>query len=125
LTVGMGGLRPVLAASSCQAAALLAFVFTQDEVGLFAVSAAFGLGFSGVIPAYVVVLRALFPANEAAWRMPVWFFSNIIGMALGGWLAGYLYDELGSYGPAFAFGAALDIRNIAVIGWMAPRYRYA
>ena len=39
--------------------------------------------------------------------MPVWFFSNIIGMALGGWLANYLYDELGSYGPAFAFRVAL------------------
>jgi MFS family permease len=125
LTDRIGGLRTILAASSCQAAALLAFVFTQDEVGLFAVSAAFGLGFSGLIPAYVVVLRALFPAKEAAWRMPVWFFSNIIGMALGGWLAGYLYDELGSYGPAFAFGVVLNIGNIAIIGWMAARYHYA
>jgi len=123
LTDRIGGLYTILAASSCQAAALLAFVFTQDEAGLFAVSAAFGLGFSGLIPAYVVVLRALFPPNEASWRVPVWFFSNIIGMALGGWLAGYLYDELGSYGPAFAIGVALNIGNIAVIGWMAARHR--
>ena len=98
LTDRFGGLYTILAASTCQAAALLAFVFTQDEAGLFVVSAAFGLGFSGIIPAYVVVIRQFFPAEEAGWRVPVWFFSNICGMALGGWLAGYLYDLLGSYG---------------------------
>ena len=123
LTDRIGGLYTILAASSCQAAALLAFMFTQDEAGLFAVSAAFGLGFSGIIPAYVVVLRQLFAAEEAAWRVPVWFFSNICGMALGGWLAGYLYDELGSYGPAFAVGFAFNLGNIALIGWMAARQR--
>jgi MFS family permease len=121
LTDRIGGLYTILAASSCQAVALFAFVFTQGEAGLFAVSAAFGLGFSGIIPAYVVVLRRLFPAGEASWRVPVWFFSNICGMALGGWLAGYLYDQLGSYGPAFTAGVAFNIGNIGLIGWIAAR----
>ena len=85
LTDRIGGLYTIALASSCQAAAMLAFVFTKDEAGLFAVSAAFGLGFSGIIPAYVVVLRQFFPADEAAWRVPVWFFANICGMALGKW----------------------------------------
>ena len=124
LTDRVGGLYTILAASICQAAALAGFVFTQDEAGLFAVSAAFGLGFSGLIPAYVVALRGLFPAGEAAWRMPIWFFSNIIGMALGGWLAGYVYDQLGSYGPAFALGVVFNIANIAVIAAVARRYPY-
>jgi len=124
LTDRVGGLYTILAASTCQAAALLGFVFTQDEAGLFAVSAAFGLGFSGLIPAYVVALRALFPANEASWRMPIWFFSNIIGMALGGWLAGYVYDQLGSYGPAFALGVALNVGNIVIIAALARRHRF-
>ena len=121
LTDRFGGLLTILAASACQAAALLGFIITQDEAGLFVVSAAFGLGFSGIIPAYVVVLRQFFPAEEAAWRVPVWFFSNICGMALGGWLAGYLYDVLGSYGPAFTVGVVFNIGNLAVIGWLASR----
>jgi MFS family permease len=124
LTDRVGGLYTILAASTCQAAALLGFVFTQNEAGLFAVSAAFGLGFSGLIPAYVVALRALFPANEASWRMPIWFFTNIIGMALGGWLAGYVYDQLGSYGPAFALGVAFNVANIVVIAALARRHRF-
>ncbi len=123
LTDRIGGLLTIVLASTCQAAAMLAFVFTQDEAGLFAVSAAFGLGFSGIIPAYVVVLRQLFPADQAAWRVPVWFFANICGMALGGWLAGIIYDQLGSYGPAFLVGLAFNLANILLIGWMAARLK--
>jgi MFS family permease len=117
----VGGLLTILTASICQAAAMVGFTLTQDEAGLFAVSAAFGLGFSGIIPAYVVVLRQLFPANQATWRVPTWFFCNICGMALGGWLAGFLYDQLGSYGPAFAIGVVFNIGNAVVIGWLAAR----
>src|SRR5581483_3361532 len=120
-----GGLYTILAASMLQAAALTGFIVTQDEAGLFAVSAAFGAGFSGIIPAYVVVLRQLFPAGEAAWRVPAWFFANICGMALGGWLAGAMYDQFGSYAPAFAAGVAFNLGNIAVIAWLAARLRGA
>ena len=119
----VGGLYTILAASICQAAALVGFMVTQDEAGLFAVAAAFGLGFSGIIPAYVLVLRELFPATEAAWRIPFWFFCNICGMALGGWLAGYIYDQVGAYGPAFMVGIALNVGNIAIIWWLAVRRR--
>jgi MFS family permease len=119
----VGGLYTILAGSICQAAAMVGFIVTQDEAGLFAVSAAFGLGFSGIIPAYVVVLRDLFPAREASWRIPIWFFCNIVGMALGGWLAGYIYDQLGSYALAFLIGVMLNVANIAVIGSLAVRKR--
>jgi len=118
----VGGIRTILAASACQAVALFGFTVTQDEAGLFAVSAAFGLGVSGIIPAYVIALRQLFPADEAAWRVPTWFFCNICGMALGGWLAGYIYDQLGSYAPAFAVGILSNIANIGIIGWLAARH---
>jgi MFS family permease len=119
----VGGLYTILAASIIQASALAGFIVTQDEAGLFAVAAAFGVGFSGIIPAYVVVLRQVFSASEAAWRVPTWFFCNICGMALGGWLAGYLYDELGSYGPGFAVGVGFNVANIALIAWLAARQR--
>jgi hypothetical protein len=99
----------------------LGFVFTQDEAGLFAVSAAFGLGFSGIIPAYVLALRELYAAAEAAWRIPLWFFCNICGMAFGGWHAGFIYDQVGAYGPAFTLGVGLNLLNIAIIWLLATR----
>ena len=121
LSDNVGGLYTVLAASICQAAALIGFMVTQDEAGLFVVAAAFGLGFSGIIPAYVLALRELFPAAEAAWRIPFWFFCNICGMALGRWLAGIIYDQFGAYGPAFIVGVALNLGNIAIVWSLAVR----
>ena len=49
-----GGLATLAVCSACQAMALGAFLMTQDEIGLFTVSALFGLGFSGLVPAYVL-----------------------------------------------------------------------
>ncbi|MGP0090161.1 MAG: MFS transporter [Xanthobacteraceae bacterium] len=117
----VGGLRAILGGSVCQALALSGFLWTQDEAGLFAVSAAFGFGFSGIIPAYIVALREMFPVEEASWRVPLWFFINLCGMALGGWLAGFIYDHMASYAPAFTAGIAFNIANIALIGWMVAR----
>jgi MFS family permease len=116
-----GGLGAVFAGSACQALAIAAFVVTRDEVGLFAVSAAYGLGFSGIIPAYVVAIRELFPSSEASWRVPTLLFTGMSGMAFGGWFAGALYDHFGFYAPAFAAGALFNVGNLALIGFLAVR----
>jgi MFS family permease len=117
----IGGLRTVLIGSAAQALGMAAFLVTQDEVGLFAVSAAFGLGFSGLIPATVLAARELFPAREAAWRMPALLLCSASGMATGGWLAGILYDQFGYYGPAFAAGIAVNLLNFSIIALLVSR----
>ncbi|MGB6939007.1 MAG: MFS transporter, partial [Xanthobacteraceae bacterium] len=66
----IGGLATVLIGSAWQTAAMTSLLLTQTEVGLFTAAAAFGFGFSGIIPAYVLALRELFPAAEASWRIP-------------------------------------------------------
>jgi len=121
VTDRIGGLGAVLAGSACQAAAIAAFVVTRDEAGLFAVSAAYGLGFSGIIPAYVVAIRDLFPSAEASWRVPTLLFTGMSGMAFGGWFAGALYDHFGFYAPAFAAGALFNLANLALIGFLVAR----
>jgi MFS family permease len=117
----IGGLRAVMAGSACQAVAIGAFLLTQNEIGLFAVSAAFGLGFSGIIPSYVVAIRALFPSSEASWRVPTFFFLAMSGMAFGSWLAGALYDQFGFYAPAFGVGVFFNLANLCVIGFLVAR----
>ena len=121
LTDRIGGLGAVLAGSACQAAAIAAFTVTRDEVGLFAVSAAYGLGFSGIIPAYVVAIRDFFPSAEASWRVPTLLFTGMSGMAFGGWFAGALYDHFGFYAPAFAAGALFNAANLTLIGFLVLR----
>ena len=120
----VGGLATVLIGSAWQAMAMIGFLVTQDEVGLFTVAAAFGLGFSGIIPAYVLALRELFPASEASWRIPTLLLFSGAGMALGGWLAGILYDHFGYYAPAFATGIASNLLNLMVVGLLVGRQRW-
>jgi len=119
----VGGLRTVLAGSACQAAALTALALTQDETGLFIVAAIFGFGFSGIIPSYVLAVRELFPAAEAAWRVPVLLLCSGSGMAAGGWLAGVIYDYFGFYAPALATGIGFNLLNLALVGTLVARQR--
>jgi MFS family permease len=119
----IGGLATVLIGSVWQAGAMIAFLFTQSEAGLFTVAAAFGLGFSGIIPAYVLTLRELFPASQASWRIPTLLLCSGFGMATGGWLAGLLYDYFGFYAPAFAAGVGANILNMLIIGVLVARQR--
>ena len=117
----VGGLLTLMLGSACQALAISAFLLTQNEAGLFAVSAAFGLGFSGIVPAYVLIVRELFPSSEASWRVPTVLFISMGGMAFGSWFAGALYDHFGYYAPAFAIGAAFNALNLTVIGFLLTR----
>jgi MFS family permease len=119
----IGGLQTILAGSACQITAMIGFLLTQSEAGLFAVSAWFGLGFSGIIPAYVLAVRELFPASEAAWRVPSVLLFSGSGMAFGGWLAGAIYDAVGFYAAAFAAGILFNVAHLAVVGTLVWRQR--
>ena len=119
----IGGLLTVLAGSVVQALAMTAFLLTQDEIGLFTVSAVYGLGFAGIIPAYVLAIREYFPARDASWRIPTLLLFSGSGMAAGGWIAGVLYDYFGYYLPAFATGIAFNLVNLVLIGSLVLRQR--
>jgi MFS family permease len=120
----IGGLRTVLAASSFQFTAMTGFLMTQNEFGLFTVSALFGLGFSGLIPAYVLAVRELFPPAEASWRVPTLLLFSGSGMAAGGWLAGWIYDHTGFYAAAFATGLAFNLLNLLVVLPLVLQWRH-
>ena len=46
------------------------------------------------------------------------------GMALGGWLAGLLYDYLGYHAPAFAVGIGANILNLLMVSVLVARKRH-
>src|SRR4051794_16468825 len=100
----IGGLKTVLLGSFCQALAVAAFMATQEEAGLFAIAAAYGFGFSGIIPAYVIAIRELYPSREASWRVPGVLFVSMGGGGVGGWGGGALYDPFCFFCPALFFG---------------------
>ena len=119
----IGGLLTALFSSAFQGVAMSGFLFAQGELGLLAVSTAFGIGFSALIPAYILVIRELYPVSEAHWRVPTMMFLSGSGMATGGWLAGYLYDLYGYYAPAFMTGVAFNVANMALLFMLVVRER--
>ncbi len=117
----IGGFKTLLWSSLVQATALTGFLLTKDEVALFGVSAAFGLGLSGLVPAYVIVVRECYSVAEANWRVPSVIFAGLMGMATGGWGAGLLYDHFGNYLPAFGIGMVFNLLNLCVLVFLVLR----
>ena len=46
-----------------------------------------------------------------------------MGMALGGWLGGFVFDQSGGYPAAFAVGVGFNLVNLVCIGVIYVRQR--
>lgn len=121
----LGGLWTVLLGGLAQTIGMAGFLVTQDEAGLFFAAAAYGLGFAGLVPAYVLAVRELFPAVEVTWRVPALLLCSLSGMGFGAWLAGVIYDGVGFYAAAWWVGIAFNIAQLALVGWLITRMRAA
>ena len=119
----IGGLWTVLLGGLAQTLGMLGFLATQDEAGLFFAAAAYGLGFAGLVPAYVLAVRELFPAVEVTWRVPALLLCSLAGMAFGAWLAGVIYDAVGFYAAAWWVGIGFNLAQIALVGALLARMR--
>jgi len=49
--------------------------------------------------------------------------STIVGMALGGWMSGALFDLTGTYRAAFVNGIAWNLLNISIVLWLLRQPR--
>ena len=111
----IGGLNTIFVGSSLQAMALSLFVFFDSQTQLYLISGIFGLVFGGIVPAYGLAVRELFPARQAQTRTGVVFFFGYIGMGGGGLVGAAIYDVTLSYPTAFAVGVAFNLANLATI----------
>jgi MFS family permease len=117
----IGGLRTLLLGSSLQALALLLFLPFEGLAPLYVISAVFGLSQGGIVPAYAVIIREYFPPNEAGFRVSMVLTASLMGMALGGWMSGVIFDLTGSYQAAFVNGVLWNLLNMAIALWLLRR----
>ena len=110
----IGGLRTLLLGSSLQGVALMLFLPFQGMASLYAISILFGLFQGGIVPSYAIIVREHFPAREAGARVGAVIMCTLVGMALGGWMSGRIFDLTGSYRAAFLNGLAWNAVNLAV-----------
>ncbi|WP_245524483.1 MFS transporter [Methylobacterium nonmethylotrophicum] len=117
----IGGLPTLLVGSVLQGVALLLYLAFDGLTSLYVISALFGLFQGGIVPAYAIIVRELFPASEAGGRVGVVIMATLFGMALGGWLSGVIFDLTGSYAAAFANGVGWNLLNVAISLWLVQR----
>jgi MFS family permease len=117
----LGGLRTLLIGSAGQATMLAAFCVVDSFAGLYLVAALFGLVYGGIVPSYALIVRELFPAGHAGRRIGMVLLFGTIGMALGGWLGGQIFDLYGSYRSAFLVGLAFNVGNLLLVGTLLHR----
>ena len=114
----IGGLPTLLIGSFLQAVALLMYFAFDGLTSLYIVSAIFGLSQGGIVPSYALIIRDHFPAREAGSRISTVLTATVLGMALGGWMSGIIYDWTGSYTMAFLNGVAWNVLNLGIALWI-------
>jgi MFS family permease len=119
----IGGIRTLLLGSALQGIALMMFLPFDGLVPLYVVSAMFGLFQGGIVPSYAIIVREHFPAKEAGARTGTIIMATLVGMALGGWLSGKIFDVTGSYHAAFINGIAWNALNFGIVWWLYKRYQ--
>ncbi len=114
----IGGIRTLLLGSTLQCLALVFYLPFDGLTPLYIVSALFGLAQGGIVPSYALIVRDHFPAREAGARVSLVLMATVLGMALGGWMAGAIYDLTGSYQAAFLNGIAWNLLNMSIAFWL-------
>jgi MFS family permease len=110
----IGGLRTLLLGGTLQGLVLVWFMFSDTLPMLYAASIAFGLSQGGIVPSYAIIVRTFFPPDQAGWRIGTALMFTIVGMAIGGWMSGALYDLTGSYDAAYINAIGFNLLNMGI-----------
>ncbi|MEO1103262.1 MAG: MFS transporter [Pseudomonadota bacterium] len=114
----LGGVPTLLISSGLQCLALFLYLPFDSFTALLLVSLVFGLAQGGIVPCYAIIVREYFPAREAGARIGLVIMATIVGMAVGGFASGFIYDLTGSYDIAFLHGIFWNCINLAVMGFV-------
>ena len=120
----IGGLKALVVGSALQGLVIFGFLFADGLSALYVLAIAFGLSQGGIVPSYTMIIRSLFPAGEAGWRIGMTMMFTVSGMALGGWIAGALYDLTGDYTASILAAVGFNVLNLAIAWLLIARNRW-
>ena len=111
----IGALPTYILMSIGQTISVLGFPYIDFKVGLFVLAAAFGFTYSGVMSAILVCARMMVSAKLAGRAMALGSFFGWVGMGLGGYFGGLLFDIKGDYTWSYQFASAMGSINIFIL----------
>src|SRR5262249_34819211 len=112
----VGAKRTLVAGLALQAIAISLYLFTRELAGFYSVALVFGFAYGGVMPLYAILVREYFGERIMGTVFGAVAFVSTLGMALGPWAGGWVYDSFGGYFWLFlgSFGIGLAAVAIAV-----------
>jgi len=111
----IGALPTYILMSIGQTITVLGFPYIDLKVGLFILAAAFGFTYSGVMSAILVCARMMVSAKLAGRAMALGSFFGWVGMGLGGYFGGLLFDIKGDYTWSFQFASLMGSVNLLIL----------
>ncbi|MGH7303767.1 MAG: MFS transporter [Candidatus Rokuibacteriota bacterium] len=119
----IGAKRMLLVGLAFQALAVSLYVFTSSLTSFYALALLFGFSYGGVMPLYAILVREYFGARIMGTTFGAVSLVSTLGMALGPWAGGWLYDTLGGYFWLYmgSFGIGLGAVAIAFTFRPPPR----
>jgi len=110
----LGAKQVLIVGLAIQAVAVSLYLVTRELAGFYALALMFGLAYGGVMPLYAIVVREYFGARIMGATFGAVAFASTLGMALGPWLGGVLYDSFGSYSWLFIGSFGIGLGAVAI-----------
>jgi MFS family permease len=118
------GARPALVGMlAIQAFVLSFYLYAGAAVSLFVVALFFGVAYGGAMPLYALVAREFFGERVVGTTFGGIFFISCIGMGLGAYGGGFLYDHLGTYWSLHLASTLVAAGAVAVALALRPPVR--
>jgi len=110
----VGAKRVLLSGLALQAIAMSLYLVTQELSQFYAVALMFGFAYGGVMPLYAILVREYFGERIMGTAFGAVSLAATIGMAVGPWAGGWLYDAVGSYAWMFIGSAAIGLGAVLI-----------
>jgi MFS family permease len=109
-----GAKRTLVVGLALQASMVFLYLFARDAGSFYALALVFGVAYGGVMPLYAIVTREYFGERIMGTAYGAVFLISTLGMGLGSFAGGAIYDRLGSYAWLFLGSAAIGVGAVAL-----------
>jgi MFS family permease len=116
----VGAKRTLVAGLALQAVAISLYLFTGGLASFYVLALVFGFAYGGVMPLYAILVREYFGARVMGSAFGAVSLAATLGMALGPFLGGWLYDAVGSYAWMFLGSSAIGVGAVAIAFTFRP-----
>jgi MFS family permease len=112
----IGAKRMIIFGLALQALSVSLYVFARGLPSFYGLALMFGFSYGAVMPLYAILVREYFGARIMGTMFGAVNMASTLGMAIGPWAGGWLYDVYGSYFWLYigSFGIGLGAVAIAL-----------